>query len=355
MSEESDDAGVSDGQVLDEILDTLDLLLQRMGRLEGQVEGMKGGADAFLADQLNAIEGKLDGMSDSAPKAAGSLASPRTQGGQEIIESIDRKVDAIVSATVRRKDDSVPAPPMDPALAARLANADVGAALVRVLDRLESIEGTLQTLDTVAQKAPVLIQGAAHTADWVMAQAEERGIDMFELGFRGLEMAEKAAKPANIDALSELVDALPTASFAADAGGKVLTALQNSDVDMDAVVNSTADLAVKATKMIGTPGFDKLVNAALDADKLEKSADALVRLMEVVQTPEFQKLLDSGLLDSSVLGTVGTATTALVETRKSGWDPVGIFGMLGVLGDKDVQRAVGFGAAVARRLGAALK
>jgi len=77
-------------------------------------------------------------------------------------------------------------------------------------------------------------------------------------------------------------------------------------------------------------------------------------LAAVASSPAFEKLLDSGLLDPAVLGTAGSATTALVDARSGGIQPVGLFGTLGKLGDKDVQKAVGFAFALAKRFGASL-
>ena len=50
----------------------------------------------------------------------------------------------------------------------------------------------------------------------------------------------------------------------------------------------------------------------------------------------------------------GPATTALTETKAAGWQPKGPIGALLAIGDPEVQKAVGFTLAIAKRFGAAL-
>ena len=185
-------------------------------------------------------------------------------------------------------------------LASKLAEPDVAAGLARILDRVEALESTTVVLANLAERAPVMIDGGAAVLEGFMSKAEADGIDVFDRGFKGAALLEKASRPENLALVDDLLD--------------------------------------KAAEL---------------APLLDKAADA-APLLEVVGTPEFQKLLDSGLLDASVLGTAGSATTALVETRKSGFEPVGLFGTLGKLGDSDVQKAMGFLFALAKRFGAQL-
>lgn len=205
------------------------------------------------------------------------------------LDALEAKVDAMGGPTA-----------LSGPLGAKLAEPDVSAGLARILDRVQALESTTVALDNLATRAPVMVDGGAAVVEGFMSQAEAQGIDVFDRGFKGAAILEKASRPENLALVDDLLD-------------------------------KAADLA---------PLLDKAADAA--------------PLLAVIGTPEFHKLLDSGLLDASVLGTAGSATTALVETRKAGFAPVGLFGTLGKLGDPDVKKAMGFVFALAKRFGAQL-
>lgn len=230
----------------------------------------------------------------------------------------------------------------------KLADPDIAAGLARILDRMDTLEAATRTLESVGQRAPVLIDGAAETFDHFMMQAEARGIDVFERGFKGAEVLEKASRPENLELVDDLLDHAETVRFAAEAGTRAVGAIE----DKDAFADGLGRLAGKGGAVLTSPALDKLLDSGLlDPTKLEASIDALQKLVDVATTPEFQKLLDSGVLDPAVLGTAGSASTALVEARKGGFGPVGLFGTLGKLGDPDVKKAMGFTFEVLKRFG----
>jgi uncharacterized protein YjgD (DUF1641 family) len=175
-------------------------------------------------------------------------------------------------------------------LSRKLADPHVAEALARILDRVDTLDSATRVLQNVSERAPLFVDGGASMVEAFMSQAEADGIDVFARGFQGAALLEKASRPEML----ELVDGL------------------------------------------------------LD------QGDTLRRLLEVTATPDFQRLVDGGLLDAAVIATAGSATTALVETRKLGFEPVGLFGTLGKLGDPDVKKAMGFLFALAKRFGAAL-
>lgn len=173
-----------------------------------------------------------------------------------------------------------------------LSRPDVVEGLNRILLRMDALEDVASALEVLVERAPIIVDGTAEVVDAFMNEAAGRGVDVFQRGELGLGLLEKATRPETM-------------------------ALAESLLDDDVVKN-------------------------------------LSRLAEVASSPAFEKLLDSGLLDPAVLGTAGSATTALVDARSGGIQPVGLFGTLGKLGDKDVQKAVGFAFALAKRFGAAL-
>jgi len=256
------------------------------------------------------------------------------------LDTLERKVDAIGSA---------PEP-----LRSRLADPDIASSLARILDRIEALEAAARTIESVASRAPILIDGGAETLDHFMMQAEAQGIDVFDRGERGLAVLEKASRPENLALVDELLDHAQAVRFAASAGGRAVQALESS-IPLDQAADRLGKLAGKGGAVLGSPVIDKLLDGPLlDPAKLDKAVDALQRLAEVASTPAFAKLLDSGLLDTAALSTASAAGTALVETRAGAIEPVGLFGTLGKLGDPDIQKAMGFAFALAKRFGAGL-
>lgn len=237
-----------------------------------------------------------------------------TQAHDRILQALER-LDGRLDALEKKIDAGGGGTAVSGPLAARLSDPDVSAALGRILDRVDALESGVRTLETVAERAPVLIDAAAETADLFMNQAQDAGIDVFERGMQGAAVLEKASRPENLALVDGLLDHGETLQFATE----------------------------------------KLLNSPLmERENLEATLELLGRLTEVASTPAFQKLLDSGLLEDSALGTAGAATTALVEARSANIEPVGMFGVLGKLGDPDVKKAMGFTFALLKRFGAKL-
>lgn len=186
--------------------------------------------------------------------------------------------------------------------------------LDRMEARLDGLQGTLQLLETLSAKAPTLIEAAATTATWGWEQAEANGIDPIASGMAAAEIAIEAGKPASIATVKRLLAQQET-------------------------LNKTLDTVDKLQKD-GT--LDVLV---------EHGATLAPRLAQLVRSPAYTRLVDQALTESAPMDVVGAATTALVETRQAGFAPLGLFGQLGMLMDADVQKAIGFTLAVAKRLG----
>lgn len=186
--------------------------------------------------------------------------------------------------------------------------------LDRMEARLDALQGATHLLGTLADKAPVMIEAAATTATWAWDQAEARGIDPIASGQAAADVALEAGKPASIATLKRLL-------AKQDSLHKTLDAVEKLEKDgtLDALIAHGTELGPKVAKLV-------------------KSASYL-------------KMLDHALSNTQALDVAGDATTALVETRQGGFKPLGLFGQLGMLMDADVQKALGFGLAVAKRFG----
>lgn len=259
-------------------------------------------------------------------------------------------------------------------------------ALVRVADRLSdpALLDRLERLDHAAAQVPGLVATAVDTFDGLATGADER--------VRALaRLADRLSDPRTVDQLDRLLD------MAQHTPGLVATLVDSLDglaarpgLDVDGRLRAL----VRLLDLASQPGTAALV------DQLAQHADTLPVLLRMVTTtmdvatdtvlasrvplaervrtgfqilerttdPEtarrlihaldglavLDELLVSGALDPGAVRVIGHAATALRETSSSAPESVGLFGLLGALGDRSVRRALGFFLAVLRRLGARL-
>jgi len=219
------------------------------------------------------------------------------------LDRLESKVDALAGAT--------PAPAL-PAL----ARPEVQQGLDDLLGRLDKATAMVDALGTLGQKLPVLADAAAGGATWAWGQAEAAGIDPMVTGKRAAALSLELAQDDNLALVERLL---------AHKG------------DLELLLDAAEAIDADDLKVVTTQG------AALTK-----------KLAVVLKAPEFTKLLDAGA-DPSALSTAEAATTALVQTRGQAIESVGLFGVLGKMGDADVQRAVGFTFALAKRFGQLLE
>jgi len=222
------------------------------------------------------------------------------------LDRLEEKVDALSSS-----------PPAAPATALpALADPEVQQGLDDLLHRLDKATAMVDALGTFGQRLPTIADATASSATWAWQQAEAAGIDPLATGRRAATLSLELARDENIDLVERLLAHKPTLTLLLDAA----EAIEREDLEV--VTTQGAKLTRK--------------------------------LASVLKAPEFARLLDAGA-DPSALSTAEAATTALVQTRSEAVESVGLFGVLGKMGDPDVQRAVGFTFALAKRFGQALE
>jgi len=229
---------------------------------------------------------------------AGALAALN-----ERLDRLEAKVDALSPA-------SGPAAP--PALSDPHVQHDLG----ELLSRLDKATALVDALGTFAQRLPVLSDAAASSASWAWRQAEDAGIDPLATGKRAANLSLQLAQEENLALVERLL-------------------ARRDDVVM--LLDAADSVDAEDLRTVATQG------AALTK-----------KLAKLLKTPELAKVLDA-TADPTALSTVEAATTALVSSRSETIDPVGLFGVLGKMGDPDVQRAVGFTFALAKRFGQTLE
>jgi uncharacterized protein YjgD (DUF1641 family) len=206
-------------------------------------------------------------------------------------------------------------------------------ALARLADRL-SDPHTVALLDRLldmAQHTPGLVATLVDSLDGLAAGLDAEG--RLRALVRLLDLASQPGTAALLDQLAQHADTLPVL---------LRMATTTMDVATDTVLASRVPLAERVRT-----GF-LLVERATDPETARRLLHALDGLAVL------DELLVSGALDPGAVRVIGHAATALRETSSSPSEPVGLFGLLGALGDRSVRRALGFFLAVLRRLGARL-
>ena len=287
----------------------------------------------------------------------------------------------------------------------RLQDPDTRAALVHLLDRLDTIERVVDALDRLEQQMPGAVRTGADMLDEELTRAADRGVVFDERAGEALRLAEKLTEPDTVDVLTRLIDRLDrlealasmadqlpdAAMVAADSLDDALTRAAERGVVVDerareglmllekmtepetaAALGAVLDraehlerlsaLAEDAPDAIATvvdildTEYARAAERGYDPEQiLRRSFNALGQLGDLFQSDEFEALLESGVLDPEALQAVGSLGSALVDTQKEarrGETPQrGFFGLLGALRDDDVQRAIGFITTFAKKFG----
>jgi uncharacterized protein YjgD (DUF1641 family) len=205
------------------------------------------------------------------------------------------------------------------------------------LDRIESrliddesaktLGWALEGLGNARDRTPVFVDAVATVGMQGLNTALEAGIDPVETGTWALDTGLKAVSPE--------ARALVDTALTPDNIKLLQRALEQSEL---------IELALTAGEALAE---------ALEGKDIDALAKRAARLATLLEAPEIDMILDSGALGSEGLTVAGAATTALVEARNE-IAPVGPIGAFFKLGDPDVQKAVGFALAVAKRFGARL-
>ena len=291
----------------------------------------------------------------------------------------------------------------------RLQDPDTRAALVHLLDRLDTIERVVDALDRLEQQMPGAVRVGADVLDEELTRAADRGIVFDERAGEALRLAEKLTEPDTVDVLTRLIDRLDrlealasmadqlpdAAMVAADSLDDALTRAAERGVVVDerareglmllekmtepetaAALGAVLDraehlerlsaLAEDAPDAIATvvdildTEYARAAERGYDPEQiLRRSFSALGQLGDLFQSDEFEALLASGVLDPEALQAVGSLGSALVDTQKEArrgeTTQRGFFGLLGALRDDDVQRAIGFITTFAKKFGQNLR
>lgn len=288
------------------------------------------------------------------------------------------------------------------ALQQRLNDPDTVAALTRLLDRIDSLEQTVDKLADAVDQAPAMIAVMTDVADEQYRLAAESGVDIDERLHNALQIADKLTEPHTVEVLSGLLDRIDQidelVKLTDQAPGMVAMMVDTADeqyrlaaesgVDVEERLRMGLALVEKLTTPESMEVLSKLVDrmdalneavALLDqapgmvamgvdiADEYARTAaetgldidrfttqglQALVKFSTLVASDGFDAVIDSGILDPDAVRVIGDMGYTLAQCRKDPPQPVGLFGFMRLMRDQDAQVALGFLANFARRFGA---
>ncbi|MCB9744430.1 MAG: DUF1641 domain-containing protein [Alphaproteobacteria bacterium] len=220
-------------------------------------------------------------------------------------------------------------------------NALIVELLERLDERLDRLEGRVDALAELVEKAPAAIAAVTDTADHHVAAMRARGVDVDERLRVALDLTERLTRPETAAALEQALDLsqqLPGGvAMVVDTVDALLGKVVSSGVDLD----ERARMLLRASEALTRPSMLELLNTLLD-----RSED-LERVIRVV--------LESGVLEQPAVNVVGDAGTALATSREETISPLGPFAALRKLTDPDVGLAVAFGLHFSKRFGALLR
>lgn len=216
----------------------------------------------------------------------------------------------------------------------------------------DTLRWALGGLGNFKTRAPVFVDAAASLTTTTMDGAAQEGIDPVETGLRTLDLAKRAARPATLDLAGRLLDD-DTVAFAGEALSPEAVAALSKALSPDSLALLDKALANPELLAFGLE-FGAAMHQELEGRDIGAIASKIGRLTAVLDSPQFDALLAAGVLEAP-LDVAADATTALTETRSQGTvDKVGPFGAFFKLMDSDVQKAIGFTLALAKRFGSRL-
>jgi hypothetical protein len=205
---------------------------------------------------------------------------------------------------------------------------------------MKTLHWLMNGLGNFKERAPTFVDAAGSVANTTLHGASENGIDPVATGVRGLALLQRAAAPNALGLAERLLDDDTVALANAALTPETITLLNKALANPELI-----EFALE---------FGLAMHNELAGSNIPAIASKLGKLTAVLDSPEFDALLAAGALEAP-LGVATDATTALVETQNSGKiAKVGPFGAFFKLMDGDVQKAIGFTLAIAKRFGARL-
>ena len=208
--------------------------------------------------------------------------------------------------------------------------------MVRLIERIDMID---ESLASIAQ-VPDLAAGAVDTVDRLVVAARESGIDLDGRLQATMALAERFSDPETVEALLDLTEHLGALARAA--------ALIDPSVQ---AVGQLPDVAAVATDTIRRV-VDQMQEEGM---ALEYRLQGVLAVTAAVTEPRTLAALERLLEDPTRLEQLADVADqgmgVVARTLATPTEPVGAWGALKALSDRDVQHGLGFVIALARAVG----
>ena len=256
-------------------------------------------------------------------------------------------------------------------LTKRLEEPEVVAAINRLLDRIDALENTVETLNLLVKEGPAFTAMATDIIDEKAQQVAADGIHIDERLKNALSIAEKATQDETVEAMTKAIqfvkDAPGFVAMLADIFDEHMRLASSNNIDIEARLKGALQLAIQLTDpaMLDTlqaslsvaveaPGFAAMITDMVDDQLRGQDVDAKIRslmsLANKVTDPDTTHALEQ-VLSPEAVKTVGLLSKALVYGHTHPLKPIGPVGMMKKLRDPDVKKAMGFLLTVAKSLG----
>ncbi|MCB0637405.1 MAG: DUF1641 domain-containing protein, partial [Lewinella sp.] len=245
-------------------------------------------------------------------------------------------------------------------------------ALDHLISRIETLEQAVDRLAGLMEQGPGLVAMTADMADEIYRRNQEKGVVLEERLANALYLAERLTSQPVVDKLENLL------AFAEQAPGLIAMAMDMGDEvyrqrDAEGIyleqrlsaglallqrltnphtidqLNKTLDIADHLPGLtamavdVMDETYQEMLAADMDLGTLStQGIEAMRQVLRLVSSEEFKSLMESGILSPATLSVVASAGHALVESKEDAVKPIGAFGALRALGDKDRQKALGF-------------
>jgi hypothetical protein len=225
------------------------------------------------------------------------------------------------------------------ALQERLRDPATVAALNRLLDRADTLEGAMDRLDALLLRLPAALGTLTDVADDAYRRASASGVDLDARAQGGLQLLGRLSEPRTLEAVGRLLERLDQLDRGLELTDR-LPALVATVVD-------SADDFMRAAAAEGIDVERGLLNGA-------GAALRFGAMMGPEQLDSLEALLHSGVLAPRTVEVIAGVGRALTNGAAEPRRPIGPVGLVRALREPDVQRALGFLVQVARHFGRVL-
>lgn len=264
----------------------------------------------------------------------------------------------------------------------RLSDPHTAEILLQILDKLDLLALTVNSLDGFLRRGDEIIESVSDGVHELRAAVPTGNLDVSKTAAvmaeslppliealpqitqslpHLLELTRRLDNPDTAEALDKILDNLGLAAFMLSS---IDGFLQRSDTVIESVADGVHDLRSMAPandpRLMEnlTQALPQLVNLLPQLTAmLPALTNVASRLETILNSPEFDALMKSGVFAPQTVGIVGQAGDALVTSYQANQvapKSIGLMGMFRALQDPDVQRAMGFLVDFGKRFGQAM-